>query len=104
MSAVLIPVDQPQPPEQAAKTAVVNIITVIREAIKEEGENLAAEWAESAGAPSANIFMQDRAEEVLAQYLAGFITRMAPHAKQFTDEHASAYLDIPPAANDPVIP
>jgi hypothetical protein len=91
-----IPVEAPQPPEHETKLALVNIIMAIHTAIKEESRTLAGEWAEQAGYSEPNAFMQDQAEAILAQSLAGFIERMQPRASQFTDAHASAYLGIPP--------
>lgn len=96
----LIPTEYPSPPEHQTKTAVVNIVTAIQDAIQEEAATLAGEWAESAGYDDANIFMEERAANILAQYLSGFITRAIPNAQQFTDAHASAYLGIPPSSED----
>ncbi|MEL6526435.1 MAG: hypothetical protein AAFQ07_12080 [Chloroflexota bacterium] len=92
--------DITQPPELIAKTAVANVLSKVREAVRQEAEELAAEWGE-ANAMQVNIFMQDRCEELVVQMLSGYFTRMQPRAGQLSDMHIDTYLGINNQPNTP---
>ncbi|MEO1256224.1 MAG: hypothetical protein AAFY41_15250, partial [Bacteroidota bacterium] len=93
----LIPSEQTQPPEHHVDVAVANVMSILHSAIQDEGLTLAGEWAEQFGYDDTNPFMEDRAREVIAQVINGYISKMAPKAHQFGDAYVSAYLGIEPA-------
>lgn len=98
MKRPVLPPEQPTPPEGDAKRALVNIITNLHESIKEEALELAWDRAETANCDSPNPFMIGRSEDLLAQMLSEYFDCAQPKASEFTDAHASAYLNISPSS------
>lgn len=92
--------DFTQPPEMTQKASVANVLIAMREAVKAEAQELAADWSEETG-QQMNIFMQDRCEEIIVQMLSGYFTRLQPNARQLSDQHIHTYLGINNEPNSP---
>lgn len=96
----VIPTNVPQPSGHATSVAVINVISAIGDAIHEATQTLVMDWAETAGLEEANIFMEDKAKEIIAAHIAGYINKIQPRAHQFTANHATAYFSMSGTSND----